>query len=270
MKFEKNLFKGDRDKPEDGLTINDEFVEKFNEIKYLGVIDRPLTIKQPEEIFNKLKCLTLIDFSNNNIEEIPDSLLQTNSLLSLTIENNPIKSLKSASFKQLRHLKNLELTNLSLNKDRLSLSGAELIVLPSRLESFDFSRMPFDSIPFDFGECKTSLTKLNFSGVQWPLVEEYGGVNAMITHEQIAKAYCNLMNENELAKVFRYFDTNGAAMKGVLQRKEMLKLAAFVFKRFARLRPTQASPSGVPDVIFELKNLTVLNLSFQVPKHLKS
>lgn len=237
------------------------------------MIDRQLDIKQAESIFVKFKCLNIVEFSKNQLSSIPDSLLNNERLLSLTIENNPVKTLKDV-FNQATNLKHLELNNLAVKQENLFPNGIntkmKLFSLPKGLETLVLKAMQFAIMPFDLSSCSKSLRKLHFEAVAWPQLDEYGGVNAIITHEQIRKLYVNQFTEDEFTKLFKAFDSMGGSVKGVLQRHEILKLNAFVFKRFPRLASSALFPfhidclSGFPSSIFKLKNLTHLNLSYQV------
>lgn len=232
-----------------------------------------LTISDPNSIFSRFKCLKIVDFSNCELEQIPDSLIENEQLIMLTIENNPIKSLKN-NLDQLKSLKNLEIDKLSLNESSLfntnKVKKADLFKLPKGIEKLALKSMQFSFIPFDLSECATSLVHFDFEGVRWPNLNEYGGMNASITHEQVCRFFQHQLTKKELEKLLSYFDSAGESVKGIIQQRMILKLNAFVFKHFPRLSPSQANPStranpsGVPEIIFDFSNLTHLNLSYQV------
>lgn len=262
----------------ESVTFDDDLVAKFNEIKYLGMIDRVLNIKQPESIFLKFKCLTFVNFSNNNLESIPDSLMKNECLMYLEIVNNPIKTIKN-EFKGLHSLKLLEFGNLSINENDLfkgkkinKITESDLFRLPGGLEKLLIKSMPFSIIPFNLNDCKENLTELQFEGVHWPLIEEYGGVNALITLDQIQKLLDKQLTQSQITKLFKYLDSTNN--NGVLRSDEIIKLNAFIYKKFPRLTPNGKNPSGVPTKVFELINLTLLNLSFQgikfIPNEIES
>lgn len=213
------------------------------------------------------KGLSIVNFSLNGLTEIPESLLSANELTSLEISKNPIKTLHNR-FADSKKLEQLQLSNLSINQTNLfkkeAIENGDLFRLPQKLLKLTLKYMDFDSIPFSLDKCRNSLQELTFSGVPWPSIDDYGGVNAMITHEQIRAMLHYQLEDADFDKLFQYFNSAVSATKGILRGKEMLKLAAWIFKRFRRLTPSKDCISGVPDSVFELTKLTLLDLSFQV------
>ncbi|RMZ98086.1 serine threonine- kinase pats1 [Brachionus plicatilis] len=210
----------------EAVEINEEFVHKFNEIKIIGVLNQKVLINEPN-LISSLKYLTCIRFENNGLESLPESLFE----LDLNIEN------------------------LSLSSDGLN----EKLTLPEDINSLSFSSMLFDDLPFDFDNCKLSIQKLSFSAIEWFNVNEYRTLN----FAQLVFKLGFYLDIGKITKLMAYFDHSKSDQ---LNKEEILKLNAFIFKKFVRLGEKYSELGGIPQVIFEMKNLTSLDLSYQALK----
>lgn len=223
------------------IDINDEFVQKFNEIKILGVLNQKVLINE-SNLISKLKYLTCIRFENNDLETLPECLFELDSLMSLNITLNPIKYF-NYDLKGLKNFKSLYLESLSLSQNSLE----KKLQLPTEINSLYFSSMLFDDLPFDFDNCKLSIEKLTFSAIDWFNLNNYRTLN----FSQLAFRLGFYLDIGEITKLMSYFDQSKSDQ---LNKQEILKLNAFIFKKFPRL-------SEIPQVVFEMKNLTMLDLS---------
>ncbi len=73
---------------------------------------------------------------------------------------------------------------------------------------------------------------------------------------------------DKLKELFEYFDER---KNNYLDTTQVIKFNAFIFKRFPRLGDTineTNSPSGIPNSIFNLTKLKLLDLSYQSIKHI--
>lgn len=254
------------------IAIDDEFVEKFCDIKFLGILHHRVILTNPESIFSRFQFLTRIDLDENRLDKIPESIFSLETLMSLLIKSNPIKSFgdKQISKEKFSYLKNLvflELNNLSINESSIFMSRptnpTDLYSLPKNLTILRLKFMQFDYIPFNLIDCKYTLRKLAFSGVEMIDFDNYSASNAFITLEKIQHKYENLLSSEQITKIFNYYDS---LHKGYLVKEEMLRFNAFIFKKFPRIGDdpeTDSALGGIPAVIFEMKKLTHLDLSFQ-------
>ena len=226
------------------IDINDDFVQKFNEIKILGVLNQKVIFNE-NNFIPKLKYLTCIRFENNDLESLPQCLFELDNLMSLKITLNPIKEF-DFNLNGLKNLKSFHLESLSLSKNSL----AHKLSLPGQINSLAFSSMMFDDLPFDFNNCKLSIQKLNFSGIDWFNLNGLNGYRTL-NFSQLAFRLGFYLDIGQITKLMAHFDQSKSDQ---LNKQEILKLNAFIFKKFPRL-------VEIPQVVFEMKNLTMLDLS---------
>ncbi len=246
---------------EDTLDLNKSFAEKFSELKMLLLFNSLIRFEDSANVFNNFKSLIRVDFENNKMIALPESLFNLKSIAQLNIALNPIKSLPN-SFQNLKNLQILSLESLTLSDMN------ENLVLPKKLKTLTAKSLPFKGVPFDLSNCLNTLTSLELSGVSWINFGDYGN-NAMFTLDQLTFNYRIWFNEAQIKKLFQTFDTKN---KGYLNEEEIIKFNAFLFKRIPRLgselKADDITLSGIPSVIFTLKNLTSLNLSYQAIRFL--
>lgn len=223
------------------INITREFTQKFNEIKILGVLNQKFSINE-QTLISKLNCLTCIRFENNNLEFLPESLSELESLMSLTIKLNPIKNF-NLNLKKLKNLEYLCLENLSLNSNNFE----QKIKLPDNLKSLSFNSMQFDDLPFEFENCKLSIRKLRFSSIKWFDLNKF----TTIKFQQLAFFLSFYLDFGQINKLMAHFNQSKS---GSLNKQEIIKLNAFIFKKFPRL-------TSFPQILFQMKNLTLLDLS---------
>ncbi|CAF0816500.1 unnamed protein product [Brachionus calyciflorus] len=236
------------------IDLNSEFVENFPELKMLGFINLKLNFENSPNLFSKFKCLTLIQLENNQMAKLPESLFQMDTLESLDLSRNPLKNINEKLFIKLKNLKNLSLDNLSISKNDLN----SKITLPMGLKKLVFSSIQFDELPFNFDQCKLSLESLKFSGIEWidSFFYTLNGDRHIVQFDSVIYTLQNFLTLDQITKLSAYLD---ADKKGYLGREECIKLSAFIFKKFPRL-------NTISPIIFEFKNLTHLDLSYQAIK----
>jgi Leucine-rich repeat (LRR) protein len=250
--------------------LGDTFVNTYPNLKYFGVRDIKLEFENEKIFFDKLTSLIEVELDSNEIKSIPFSIQNLKDLKSLIIRNNPISSLndnKSSSnksiFQSLTNLFTLQLDNLPLLN---SASENELISMPSSLNDLVLSRLPLNFLPMNLENCANSLNYFSFTGIPWINFEKYGGYNnSLLTYDNVNNEFGKMFPKETLTKIFHHFDFSN---DGFLQKEEINKLNAFIFKKFPRLGDksslkTSMHPSGIPNVIFSLVNLKSLNLSYQ-------
>jgi Leucine-rich repeat (LRR) protein len=256
------LHEGDQVKiEENSIDLKKSFADKFSELKMLSLFNGLVRIEEPQSVLNSFKSLVRLDFENNKIDSLPESIFNLKSVAQLSVAFNPIKHLPN-SFQYFKNLKVLKLESLTLSE------LTDTLVLPKKLEGLTAKSLPFKSVLFDFTHCSSSLTSLELSGVSWINVEDYSK-NSVFTLEQITFKFRIWLSEAQINKLFHTFDTKN---KGYLNEEEMTKFNAFIYKRIPRLGSESTAgeklKSGIPDVVFTLKNLTILNLSYQAIRFL--
>jgi leucine-rich repeat kinase 2 len=165
----------------------------------------------------------------------------------------------------MKELRVLNLENFSFPEDQ------KLLNLPPKVRSLTLHQLQLKSLPFDLNDCKESLMCLIVRDVRWPLVSECGGRMTLELFNEFAAEFYNQMSDKKWAQLFTQLDFK---KKGYLDKDDILKLDAYIFKRFGRLRPTDTCPNGIPSMVFNLTNLYYLDLSYQairfVPDEIKS
>jgi leucine-rich repeat kinase 2 len=251
------------------VNLTEQFPHKFKNLKYLGVINHRLQLEKSEKFFLEFNDLLRVDFENNEWKEVPSSLIEMNSLMSLNLRRNPIKSFFKDEhsvknpFEKLNKLKVLELEDLSIDFGKFKTNK---IKLPNSLTTLHFKSFAIDDLPFDFDQCRANIDNLAVVGVKWIDLNEYKGWNETVSMENLFYFYLNIIGKEKCTKLFNQFDSN---KKGYLNKDDVIQLNSFVFKKFARLGSEVVSgSSGIPQVIFTLENLTSLDLSFQAIRYI--
>ena len=243
-----------------------------------------LGVDKEEKFFKKFKLLNSITLKSNKLKEFPSSILNAKRLNRLSIQNNPIKNFNSNSRNIFKHLKNLEILELincpiTLSDLGMSDSSSELIKLPETLRLLRMSSLRLNCIPFSLVTCKNSLKELYFIGAKWISVS-VSLKEAQINRENLIDILeaSNGLNSDQVNKLFDYFDTD---KNSTLNGEEITKMNGFLYRKFPRLGDN-FSPEEFNDAdsnksnkfiqsymsIFELKNLVVLDLSYQAIKFL--
>lgn len=250
------------DKLKNILKLGDIFTNMYPNLKYFSVEGIKLEFENELIFFDKLSKLIEVELDGNEIKNIPFSVQNLKDLKSLIIRNNPISSLsgdKSSIFDSLTNLYTLELDNLSLLFD--SANEVELISLPNSLHKLVLSRMALNFVPVNLKSCASSLTHFSFTGIPWINFDDYGGYNnSTLTYENINKEFGKIFPKETITQLFQHFDSSN---DGFLQKEEINKFNAFIFKKFNRLGEKPECPSGIPNVIFSLAYLETLDLSYQ-------
>ncbi|XP_064618850.1 uncharacterized protein LOC135482601 [Lineus longissimus] len=173
-----------------------------------------------------------LDISMTNITAIPDVVFELVSLETLIADNLHLATLSES-------LKNLS------NLLHLSLKGAVLSGLPKAITKLK------------------KLERLELAGIPWLDVKP----GHFITEQAFREYLRSINDENQqvLADIVPRFDK----FVSVIDEKEAGKLNAELFRVFTRFgfhgdyQPVEDRAGGFPPEIFELENLTYLDLSYQ-------
>ncbi|RNA38605.1 serine threonine- kinase pats1 [Brachionus plicatilis] len=227
------------------LKLDTNFAEKYPNLTNLLLINVPLCIDSPVffKLFNSLIEVKLL---NNDLELLPDSLLEIDGLKTLSF-NNRLKS-DNLSFEHLTSLEFLELENLELKKNN------KIIHLPGSIKTLKVSRSSFDYFCFDLNP--ESIVELKLSGIPLMDMDKYGKIDSLISFDNLKNEFkkSKIIKEYQVRKLFNNFDWNS---NGYLETREITKINAFIFKKYLRLGP------NIPEIIFKMVNIKTLDLSFQ-------
>lgn len=267
----------EENKPE-SIIVDNNFIENYREIVDLLIENVKLIFKE-EHIFKHFKNLISVSLINNQIDLFPSSILNIKKLRSLNIVGSSFKNFNTTSknlFKHLKKLEFLELNSLPLTAEELDISS-EFIKLPETIKALRLSNLKLNIIPFDLKQCIENLTELKFSGINLIDIDNFTcGTTVMLNKDSLSKLMSHILNQNEIDKLFDHFDLD---KNGFLNGDELVKLNAFLFKKYPRLGENftiddcSSMESPVSNrclqsylSIFELTNLKLLDLSFQAIK----
>lgn len=253
------------------LTIDNTFMDNYKDINDFMIENVNLNFEKDEIFFKKFKMLNSITLVNNQLDKFPTSILNAKKLRSLNVVGNPIRNFNSSSknpFKHLKQLEILELNCLPMNCVDLDTNN-EFIKLPDSIKKLKLIQLRLNHIPFQLNNCE-SLNELIFSGIKWIDIESFtSGTTVMLNKEALSKRMNKILTNIELDKLFNYFDLD---KNSFLNAEELIKLNGFLFRKFPRLGDnfTTNDINNTENKfiqsylsIFELKNLTLLDLSYQ-------
>jgi len=266
------------------ITFTDQFMDNYKEITDLLFENcQLLNLDKEEKFFKKFKLLNSITLKSNKLTEFPSSILSAKRLNRLSIQNNPFKNFNSNSrnlFKHLKHLEILELINCPITLSDLGINDlSELIKLPETLRFLRMSGLRLNCIPFSLVTCKDSLKELYFIGAKWISVSG-SFKDAQINRENLIDILevSNGLNSDQVNRLFDYFDTD---KNSTLNGEEIIKMNGFLYKKFPRLGDnfsleefnnvdSNKNNKFIQSFlsIFEMKNLVILDLSYQAIKFL--
>lgn len=193
-------------------------VARHNKIKSTGI---------PADLF-MLEDLTVLDFSHNQLKEVPEQLDKTKSLLVLNLSHNSIESIANQLFVNLSDLMYLNLANNKLEtlppQMRRLVHLQTLILNNNPLNHFQLRQLP----------CLTSLHTLHMRNTQRTLS------NIPLTTDTLANLQDLDMSYNDLPRIPE---------------------ALFLFVNLKKLNLSSNSITEVPTQIEVWKNLETLNLS---------
>jgi Leucine-rich repeat (LRR) protein len=233
------------------FNFDKEFCSNYTEIKRMHLENVRLVIDD-EELSKQMTKLEWIFLSNNDLEAIPSSFYTLNKLEILDIENNKLNNFHRERdlFKNMKSLKTLEIKNIKCDQNR----EANVVELPESIENFSLKDFSSSSLPF---RLTSKLDTVVLRGFPWIDLDNYGGNNAMVSLENLLTELnenTKIFSEQEIRKLVNKLDENG---NGFLEKDEIVKLNAFIFKKFSRIE------NEIPNDIFQLENLTSLDLSYQ-------
>ncbi|XP_059176566.1 uncharacterized protein LOC131956160 [Physella acuta] len=224
----------------------------------------------PVEIGN-CKQLSNLAIAENNLKDLPSTLHRCQDILRLDMEKNNFTELPSVVLK-LKNLKRLYAQHLQL------LSLPENIGDLDNLETLSLSGNCLTSLPDSMRKMQ-KLTTLSMNGVVW-LKSRSNSLLSRENFEDFLKVnnlhqWLDRRNQDK-SSIFQLFDED---TNGTLDSREIGKLNATMFHIFPRFgymgkqQPDDDTPSGFPEVLFELKNLQYLSLQFlgivSVPEDIK-
>ncbi len=247
----------------DRIKIDDKFIDNYTNIIDIKFQNVKLIFEKDEKFFQKFQKLTSIQLDNCCLDSIPNSILNVKKLKSLSIINNNKIDISKLSnqFEDLKNLKFLILNNLTS-----ATTTTELISLPAAIKTLEIKGLKLNYLPFNFNNCLESIEKLTLSGVEWVTIDATVNKSFMKNREALLSLFKHTLTRNEINKLFDYFD---ADKSGFLSVDELFKLNAFIFKQFQRLgdnfNDLEENNKYFKSYlkIFELKNLTLLDLSYQ-------
>ena len=244
-KFGKNNVENDSNS---GLfKLDSNFYKKYSRIKYFGLRD---TMLDKENKFDKMKYLVDIQLDNTGLTQIPETVLKMKNLLSLSIRNDTISSLNKETFLALKNLQTLEIENLRLNFKK----DEDLLELPVSIKILISRSFSVSFMPLNFKNCDKSITSLTFTGMAWIDTSAYAPFKMWsISKENFMKNFEKIFTKDQLFSLFRFFDVN---KDDSLNPEEVVNFNSYIFKKFQRI-------TDFPSIIFNLTNLTRLDLSYQ-------
>jgi hypothetical protein len=249
----------------DTIKLDDKFIDNYKNITDIKFQNVKLIFEKDEKFFQKFQKLTSIQLDNCGLDSIPNSILNVKTLKSLTIINNNKIDISQTSnqFEDLNNLKFLILNNLTTTT---TTTTTELISLPATIKTLEIKGLKLNYLPFNFNNCLQSIEKLTLSGVEWVTIDATVNKSFMKNREALISLFKHILTRNEINKLFDYFD---ADKSGFLSVDELFKLNAFIFKQFPRLGDNFNDLEDNNKYfksylkIFELKNLRLLDLSYQ-------
>jgi Leucine-rich repeat (LRR) protein len=223
--------------------------------------------------FDAFKLLEEVHLENNLLTHLPAQIFNLKKIKKFVLMNQPMKDIYHGRpktedfykcFKNWPELNYLTIESMPLRNEQLLNTSSDkkiqLFELPSNVETLKIRNLPLDTFPFDLSDCAMSLKSLEFSGFQWIVVNSG---NQIVTFKELKKKFHYVMTLQEAIDWFRRFDTDG---NHELNAQENFALSARIFLDYPRLSvktTEQASFGAIPPVIFTLKNLKSLNLSYQ-------
>lgn len=227
------------------LSLETKFAKNFPNLAELNLIKIPLDIIDTN-FFLHLKNLIYLKLWHNNLSLVPESIFKLEKLKSFSFVNNIVAD--NLNFDQMRSLETLELENLEISE-----KGKE-ICLPSEIQNLKIARSSFSHFIFKLNPA--NILNLKLIGVPFLDLKTCLKNNSLLSKDSFLKeiSKTKILSSDQIDKLFDYFDSNS---NGYLEPDEILKLNAFLFKKFLRLGPQ------LPRVIFEMTHLEILDLSFQ-------
>ncbi|XP_033749498.1 LOW QUALITY PROTEIN: uncharacterized protein LOC117334139 [Pecten maximus] len=247
----------------------------------------------PEEVLLNLPHLLKLDVSENYLDILPESLGQCLNLHYLDLAENNLLDLPTT-------LSNCKLVcRVDISHNRMEFMPPVLLKMPGlkRLIANDLmwtslpeniGDMPSLDVLYINGNCLTKLpksfaklqklTELSLPGVMW-LKNKANQFQSKAFFENFLegrgiKRWMRALPEAERVDdedVFKLFNIDSS---GTLDTKQIAKLNAILFSLFPRFGykgidpPEDNTPSGFPEEILALKNLTYLNLQYQGIVHI--
>jgi Leucine-rich repeat (LRR) protein len=235
-----------------------------------GVVNTNVVFDTDDTLFANNAKLKTLQLENNQLDTLPKSIFNLKSLKYIEITNNPLRKL--INFENFKNLEIIHLENLKISYSEFK-NGPQK--LPENIKVLVLDKLRLNVMPFEFSSSTSQLKELVFSGIPW-ISSELSRIsrsrsqkNVMFDKETIIEQLNRIFDAQESAKLFSYFDP---ANSGFLQTEELNKLNAFIFKRLPRLGDNDnfLDFGGITPSIFELTNLTSLNLSYQAIKSIPS
>ena len=243
-----------------GLKLNDLFAEAYANLKILTINNRIEFESGGQNFFNKFKYLTKLQLTDCG--QLAASIFKLKLLKYLEITNNP-NDLFNYNFKGLSSLIHLKLDNpifASKNKQTLALPGS--------LQILELLNLNLNYLPFNIENCQ--LVRLKCSGIKLCISANKNELTNLSQIKEIYSSYFSKSDE-QLPELFNQIHQSKTEY---LNHRELMKLNAFLFKRFSRLGDTiSGSPkyeglamSGIPPAVFDRTLLKELDLSGQAIK----
>ena len=268
------------------ISLNKKLFKHFPNLVNLTL--KNLKITELDDSINRCAYLKNIEFINNHLKELPESLFnETTPLLDqIIIDNNPLTSLPYSIF-TIDSLKSIVLSRLNI--EALPENWLDKITNEANatnLRSIHISQTRLKYLPKDLLSANPCLEQLTFQGVNLILPEnESQWVNMSADLNAIKNRYCpNLLSSEEATEIFKKFDSD---RNNLLDFKELQAFNAFIFKKFPRLEalsdfraimkekdPERLDQLASMNKILLLTSLTYLDLSFQairtIPNNIQS
>ncbi|RNA37676.1 serine threonine- kinase pats1 [Brachionus plicatilis] len=227
------------------LNLEAKFAKNFPNLIELILVSVPLEITD-QNFFQHFENLIHLKLWNNNLDSIPKSIFKLEKLKSFSFFNRI--DADCLKFGQMKSLETLELENLEIKdpNQKVRLSG--------EMKNLKIARSSFSHFIFKLRPAK--VINLKLIGVPIFDLKKCLKNSSIIGKESFTReiSKTKLLNSDQSKKLFEYFDSNS---NGYLEPEEILKLNAFLFKKFLRLGP------DLPSIIFQMTYLETLDLSFQ-------
>ena len=240
------------------LKLDDLFAGDYANLKILTIKNR--IESGGHNFFNKFKYLTKLQLTN--CRGLASSIFKLKLLKYLEISNNP-NDLFAYNFKSLSSLVHLKLDN-----PMFASNNKQILPLPGSLQVLELLNLNLNYLPFNIDNCV--LVSFKCSGVKLCIS---ANKNELTNLSQIKEIYSNYFSNSD-EQLPELFNQIHQSKTEYLNHRELMKLNAFLFKRFARLGDTISGPSkyegltmsGIPPTVFDRTLLKELDLSGQAIK----
>ncbi|RNA31792.1 serine threonine- kinase pats1 [Brachionus plicatilis] len=230
---------------QNSFKLNSNFASNYRNVVGMVLINVPLRIED-ENFFKHFDHLVHLKLWYNHLNYIPPSIFEMEKLKIFLYQNRLNEA--DLNFKNMSSLEMLEIENLEIKDANM------MVQMPDRIETIRISRSSFGHFFLNLNP--ENMINLKMSGIPLFDMDKYSRNNSLISKENFTKEIgkSKFLSFDFIEKLFCHFDANS---NGYLESEEIIKINAFLFKKFLRIGP------DFPMIIFQMTNLLTLDLSFQ-------